>query len=97
MPEHRLGTSIQRRHEEFAGQIIAMLEKGLAPWQRDWEAGTLFPPFNPVSGTVYSGVNRLMLSKPDYADPRWMTSRQAHGEGYWIRKGAKSRPIVLLF
>jgi len=84
----------QSRHEEFAARIIAMLEKGTAPWQKPWKAGELHPPFNPVSGTVYSGINRVMLSEPDYADPRWMTFKQAGQKKYRVKKGSKSQTIV---
>ena len=84
----------QMRHEEFAAKIIAMLEKGQAPWQQPWKAGELHPPFNPVSGTVYSGLNRVMLSEPDYADPRWMTFKHAQSQNYRVKKGSKSQTVV---
>jgi len=90
----RTAKTPKNHHEEFAARIIAMLEKGMAPWQQPWKAGELHPPFNPVSGTVYSGINRVMLSEPDYADPRWMTFKQAGQKKYRVKKGSKSQTIV---
>jgi hypothetical protein len=37
-------------------------EAGVAPWQKLWRPGEVLAPMNPVSGTVYSGINRVMLS-----------------------------------
>lgn len=81
-------------HEQFAEQIIDQLRQGTAPWIRPWEPGEYHPPFNPVSGTVYRGINHVMLGSEDYADPRFLTLRQANANGWRIRKGSKSRPVV---
>jgi antirestriction protein ArdC/phage/plasmid primase-like uncharacterized protein len=79
--------------EAFAEKIIAELEAGTAPWIKPWKAGEYTPPFNPVSGTKYRGINRVTLDCDDN-DPRFMTMRQANSKGWRIRKGAKARPVV---
>lgn len=79
---------------QFAGEIIEQLKAGTAPWQKPWEADVPQPPFNPITGTVYRGINRVTLGGKGYADPRWMTLRQANEEGYRVKKGAKSSKIV---
>ncbi|MEA4896386.1 MAG: zincin-like metallopeptidase domain-containing protein [Oscillospiraceae bacterium] len=81
-------------HEQFAEQIIEDLKKGTAPWLKPWQPGELHAPHNPISGTVYSGINRVMLSRREFDDPRWMTLRQANSIGCRVRKGEKSQPIV---
>lgn len=81
-------------HEEFAEKIIEDLKCGVAPWQKPWRPGEVFPPMNPVSGTVYSGINRVMLSRYGFDDPRWMTLRQANTVDCRVRKGEKSQCIV---
>jgi len=82
-------------HEEFTEKIVAQLEAGTAPWLRPWHPGSAnLAPHNPASGTVYKGVNRLNLSMSGYGDPRWMTFRQAKTEGYSIKEGSKSEPVV---
>ena len=70
-----------------------MLEQGVAPWQKSWKSGEYHAPFNPVSGTIYRGVNHLMLSAFDMADPRWMTFKQAQEKGYRVKAGSKAVPI----
>lgn len=81
-------------HQEFAEQIIDDLKKGTAPWQKPWKAGEFHPPFNPISGTVYSGVNFVSLAREGMEDPRFVTFNQANAEGWRIKKGSKSRPVV---
>ncbi|TAN56396.1 MAG: DUF1738 domain-containing protein [Magnetospirillum sp.] len=80
--------------DEIAGEIISRIEAGTAPWQQPWHAGVIgVAPFNPVSGKPYRGINDLWLSLQDYADPRWMTYRQALEQGAQVRKGEKSTTI----
>lgn len=81
-------------HEEFAAQLIEDLKKGTAPWQKPWLSGELHAPLNPVSGTVYSGINRVMLSRKGYEDPRWMSLKQANSLDCRVRKGEKAQTIV---
>jgi len=81
-------------YEEFAEQLIEDLKKGVAPWQKPWGPGELHPPLNPVSGTVYSGINRVMLSRKGYEDPRWMSLKQANSLDCRVRKGEKAQTIV---
>ena len=83
----------QRPHEAFAEKIVAMLAEGVAPWQKAWKAGEYHVPFNPVSGTTYRGVNRLILSDFDMADPRWMTFKQAQEKGFRVKAGSKARQV----
>ena len=81
-------------HEAFAEKIVGMLEAGTAPWQKPWTPAENLAPRNPVSGTVYKGVNRLNLALSGYDDPRWMTLKQANDAGYRIKKGSHSTTIV---
>lgn len=80
--------------EEFASQIIEDLKAGTAPWQKPWKAGELTRPFNPATGTVYKGINSIMLSSRGYADPRWMTFKQAGEQEWQVKKGSKAQRVV---
>lgn len=90
----KTAASAQKTPDEFAERVIKMIQEGVAPWQKEWKAGEYFAPLNPVSGTVYRGLNHIVLSEPGLADPRWMTFKQAKDKGYWIKKGSRATPIV---
>jgi antirestriction protein ArdC len=83
--------------QEVTNQIIEMLEKGTAPWQTPWEAGTLRLPFNPTTDRTYRGGNALHLmavgARKGFDDPRWLTYRQAQDNGWQVRKGEKGSQI----
>ncbi len=86
--------------EKITERIVASLESGVMPWRKGWTnvggvaAGL---PRNAVSGRIYSGGNRLMLMMQGmdsgYADPRWLTFKQAQSLGGGVAKGEKSTPI----
>ena len=81
-------------HEAFTEKVIESLEQGVAPWQKPWKAGMYAVPFNPISGTEYRGVNRVMLEMEGHHDPRFLTLKQANSQGWRVRKGEKSRKVV---
>ena len=99
MSDKQLQTSKKEKrkpfHEEFAEKIISHLEAGTAPWQKPWHPGkVLAAPHNPVSGSVYRGMNRVNLALSGYEDPRWVTLRQANSRGMRIMPGSKATPVV---
>src|SRR4030095_2176553 len=77
--------------QEITDQIIRALEQGTAPWQKPWQSGTLELPFNPATGKTYRGGNviQLMIQGSTQDDPRWLTYRQAHENGWQVRRGEK--------
>ncbi|SEN34894.1 zincin-like metallopeptidase domain-containing protein [Nitrosomonas marina] len=79
-------------HEQVAESLIAQLKQGTAPWQKPWQSGDplLSFPHNPTTQKRYRGINALYLMSQDYADPRWLTYKQAVGLGAQVRKGEKS-------
>jgi antirestriction protein ArdC len=85
--------------QEVTDNIIAMLEKGVAPWQKPWDPskGSLELPHNPTTEKPYRGGNAIHLLamglKRGYEDPRWMTYRQAQENGWQVRKGEKGTQI----
>src|SRR5690349_23318699 len=74
-----------------------MLEQGVAPWQKPWDATGPQMPLNPTSGNAYRGGNALHLMaiglQRGYTDPRWMTYRQAAQNGWQVRQGEKGTQI----
>ena len=85
--------------QEVTDNIVRMLERGVAPWQRPWEpgAGSFSIPFNPTSERAYRGGNAIHLMatglQRGYEDPRWMTYKQASDNGWQVRRGEKGTQI----
>ena len=80
--------------ETFTETIVEELRKGTAPWQKPWKAGEFHRPMNPITGTVYRGINTVMLARHGYADPRWMTMKQANEQEWRVKKGSKAQQVV---
>ncbi len=85
--------------QEVTDNIVSMLERGVAPWQKPWEPGasSLGIPFNPTSERAYRGGNAIHLMatglQRGYEDPRWMTYKQASDNGWQVRRGEKGTQI----
>ena len=85
--------------QEVTDNIVQMLERGVAPWQKPWEPGasSLGIPFNPTSERAYRGGNAIHLMATSlqrgYEDPRWMTYKQASDNGWQVRRGEKGTQI----
>ncbi len=85
--------------QEVTNNIIQMLERGVAPWQKPWDPAksSLDMPFNPTSERAYRGGNALHLMatglERGYQDPRWMTYKQASDQGWQVRRGEKGTQI----
>jgi antirestriction protein ArdC/phage/plasmid primase-like uncharacterized protein len=85
---------------EIAEKIIAALENGTAPWIKPWKANEALEssPFNPVTGTRYTGANTINLmieSTLNFGgDPRWFTFKNAISKGYVPAKGSKAAKVI---
>src|ERR1700683_567562 len=99
--EHRSTDRPQLRdfRREVTDNIVQMLERGAAPWQKPGEpgAGSLGIPFNPTSERAYRGGNAIHLMatglQRGYEDSRWMTYKQASDNGWQVRRGEKGTQI----
>jgi putative DNA primase/helicase len=78
---------------KVAEELIDQLKQGTAPWQKPWQPGERFMPYNPTTGKDYRGGNSMWLMAQGYADARWMTYRQATAEGAQVRKGEHGTQI----
>ncbi len=99
-----MATEQQRRdvRQELTDELIRLVEAGVAPWQKPWdalEAATVLQlPQNPVTGKPYRGGNSIQLliaatKMGQSDDPRWCTYKQAQAAGWQIKKGAKAQTI----
>lgn len=85
-------------HKQVAQEIIDMLEKGTAPWQKPWTATMSMIPHNGSSKRRYHGMNALRLMyislEKKYNDNRWMTFKQIQELGGKVRKGEKGTLVT---
>jgi antirestriction protein ArdC len=72
-------------------QVVAQLEKGVAPWRKPWTAEA---PCNLISGKAYRGINTFLLGSQGYASKYWLSFNQANKLGGHVRKGEKSSLVV---
>ena len=83
--------------------FIKELDKGELPWEKDWQT-FVNSPKNLITNKQYDGQNAFLLSMPlvdksgyklnDPNDKRYLTFVQAVSNGYKLKKGSKSIPIV---
>lgn len=84
-------------YAEVTATIVAALEAGTVPWRRPWRTdGSAMQ--NPVSGTVYRGINPFLLDiaamSGGFSSPYWVTFKQAQARGGNVRAGEKSTMVV---
>lgn len=79
-------------YEAIANKIIAMLDNGIIPWQKPWDAESEAPR-NIVSRKAYRGINVWLLAFNSYSSPYWGTFNQISGKGGTIKRGEKATKI----
>ena len=84
-------------YQEVTDQIIKMLEQGVRPWSPSWASAAASFPLRSC-GKNYQGINILLLWAQSmargYANPYWMTFKQALELGANVRKGERGTRIV---
>ena len=84
-------------YRQVTDGIVAVLEAGVVPWRRPWDAGGMGLPLR-VTGEAYRGMNVVLLWHAalarGYVTPIWLTWRQATELGGQVRKGARSVPVI---
>jgi antirestriction protein ArdC len=82
-------------YEIITDRIIKQLESGVAPWHKPWKtSGSDALPRNLITQREYRGINTWILLSSGFAQPYWVTFRQAHELGGHVRKGESGWPIV---
>lgn len=81
--------------QSTADKIIESLKQGTAPWVKPWKADELYNalPYNPITNKPYNGINSINLLLENYADPRWLTYKQAQSINATVKKGEKASLI----
>ena len=85
-------------YEVVAQSIISQLEKGVAPWRKEWLANG-YSPTSMSSRKKYKGINFMLLTfsamEHGYESPWWGTFKQITERGGIVTKGEKGTPVVL--
>lgn len=86
-------------YKKVTERIIALMEQGVVPWHKPWQRGPERGPQNPFTGTVYSGINELMLAGTmmgeGWSDPRFTTFKQVKANGGHVLKGSIGTPVLI--
>ena len=87
-----------KAYEVITARIIEALEKGTIPWRQPWSVPEHGELRNAITGHRYRGINPIILSvsaaTQGFADPRWLTFKQAREKDASVRKGEKGTPVV---
>ena len=93
------GQSTEEYYRQFAKEIIGQIERGTAPWQKQWKPGESHMPENFSTGQAYRGGNAIHLmvkgAEKAHNDNRWGTYNQIKEEGGQVRKGEKGVSILV--
>lgn len=80
----------------FVDKIIETIEKGIPSWRKPWTSDDL-NQYNPITNTVYKGINFLRLYfeaiEKGYTDNRWLTMNNIKEKKYHLNKGSSGVPI----
>jgi antirestriction protein ArdC len=72
-------------------KITKRLEQGDIPWKKPWKPQL---PRNLITNKPYQGINLLLLGSEDYANPYWLTFKQAQEKRGHVKKGEKGSLIT---
>jgi antirestriction protein ArdC len=91
--------SIKDYRAELTDKIVKEMEEAVKEnkgWDLPWKKIAVGAPENPLSGTKYMGMNRLILTitASDNGLPnKWVTFKQAQKEGIQVKKGESGVPL----
>jgi antirestriction protein ArdC len=81
-------------YQEVTDRIVAALEAGTVPWRKPWNTRKSGHLQNPISGTIYRGVNVWLLAlssmEHGYSSPYWLSKKQIiEAGGTWSGPGTQ--------
>jgi antirestriction protein ArdC len=84
--------------QKLCADLIACLEKGVSPWRKPWSMKSSGQHRNPISGSIYSGANPLVLemamSLRGTDIPLWAGYGQLKSKDLYPRKGSRAALIL---
>jgi antirestriction protein ArdC len=86
------------KYQSVTDKIIALIEKGTLPWRKDWNCGGNNSFQNPISDSVYQGINPILCKVDcltyDYQSVYFASFNQARELGWQVIKGSKATSIT---
>lgn len=76
--------------DKVTEKLVAMIEKGIAPWRKPWTGG-MSSAISHTTSKEYSLLNQILL---DFRAGEYLTFNQVKAEGGHVKKGAKSNMVV---
>jgi len=83
----------QKIYDLITDRIIALLEQGVIPWHKPWDAAS-GAHRNLVSGKAYRGINAMLLASLGFGSPWFATFHQVKALGGAVKKGVHGFPVV---
>jgi len=83
----------QKIYDLITDRIIDLLEKGVIPWRKPWDAAS-GAPRNLVSGKAYRGINAILLASLGFSSSWFATFHQIKALGGSVKKGMHGIPVV---
>lgn len=81
------------KHETARARALQFAEDLNKPDSPLFNAQNQLPSYNPLTKTVYSGINRVILGMRGYDDPRWVTFEQANRNNWFVKPNEQGTPI----
>ena len=87
--------------KELVEGLIALMEEGTNPWEKDWRGRRYGDHRNLVTGHVYTGSNpallELQMAMRGVDIPLWIPFGAGKTKGWHPRKGSKGCCLVMPF
>jgi len=88
----------QTVEDTLVASLIALMEKGTAPWRREWNSKSGGHHVNLLSGRPYRGANPILLTiglhQRGATLPYWCGAGEAKAHGLHPRKGSKAVTVL---
>jgi antirestriction protein ArdC len=87
--------------ESTAAMLVkAIDEDDTVPWSKGWTIDGIWP-MNPVTGTIYKGINPMILgimqAARNYQSPYWVTFKQMVAKGAKFNQDAKGTGVPVVY
>lgn len=79
-------------YDEVSNTIIAMIEKGVAPWRKTWSTYGLARNYG--TNHIYTGINLILMNNTIHLIPYFLTFNQIKEQGGKIKKDVKAEKVI---